>query len=89
MLEGGYDVVQGVRHHSTEQTLLGAVKATGGTMLAVSPIATGTVAGAPAGVLLAIGGAALTGGAAVYEAGPVEIFRRGAMAMAEAGPGLM
>ena len=66
-IEGGYDVVQGIRKGEGKKIALGGAKGAGGALLAASPFVTGSVVGAPVGAVMAIGGTTLIAGAAVVE----------------------
>ncbi len=66
-IEGGYDVVQGIRKGDGKKVALGSAKGIGGALLAASPFVTGSVVGAPLGIVMGIAGTTLIAGAAVVE----------------------
>jgi len=66
-IEGGYDVVQGIRKGDGKKIALGGAKGVGGALLAASPFVAGSVVGAPLGAVMAIAGTTLIAGAAVVE----------------------
>lgn len=67
VIEGGYDVYQGIKKGDGKKVALGGAKGVGGALLAASPFVTGSVVGAPVGVVMAIAGTTLIAGAAVVE----------------------
>ncbi len=66
-LDAGRTIIQGVQTGDREKVAVGGVKALGATMMGAAPFVTGSVIGAPVGVVLGIAGGALYAGAAVYE----------------------
>lgn len=67
VIEGGYDVYKGIKHGDGKKVALGGAKGIGGALLAASPFVTGSVVGAPVGVVMAIAGTTLIAGAAIVE----------------------
>ncbi len=67
LIDGGRDVINGVREHDTEKVAVGGAKGLAGTLMAAGGVAAATGAGAPVGAALALAGGAIYAGAAVYE----------------------
>lgn len=67
VVEGGRQIYEGVTTDNTQATTVGGVKVAGGALIAGSLAADGSVIGIPLGIGMAVVGAAMVGGAAIYE----------------------
>jgi len=66
-LDAGRTIINGVRSGNTEQVVTGGIKGLGAGMMGAAPFVAGSIVGAPVGLVLGLGGAALYGGASLYE----------------------
>lgn len=67
VMEGGRQVFEGVVTDNNKETTVGGVKMAGGALIAGSLVADGSVLGIPVGIGMAVVGAGMVGGAALYE----------------------
>ena len=66
-LDGGRDIVHGIKNHDNEKVAVGSVKTLGAGMLGAAPFLTSSVIGALVGVALGVAGGALYAGASLYQ----------------------